>query len=219
MKKLIGFLSLLPLLILSWCGMKNNPSLPSDTANTWTIVSNTPDTTDYSGELILAGVWPEISFESTVSQDTLVLKKTFEDHADHVFFPANIRKTLNIQSDLIPWNHFQFAWKVKALDAAAWNHYYEVVVIDSLTKIASPSKDEVLTLIENYNYCEKDSDCSSTYGKCPLPCHIAFNAKFSWRVEQVIDNFWNNQTNQCMYKCMEMKTLRCNEQHKCEANS
>ncbi|MFZ2151390.1 MAG: hypothetical protein WAZ12_01125 [Candidatus Absconditicoccaceae bacterium] len=216
MKKLIGFLSVLTLVVLSGCLIKNSPPIIGDIINSGNIISENPDAMNYSGELIVAGVGPDVSFESTVAVDTLVFKKTFEDHADHVFFPASIWNSLNIQADLIPGNHFQFTGKVKALDAAAGNRYYEVISVDSLTKISYPTQDEVTNILDRYNYCEKDSDCTSTYGKCPLPCQIVFNTQFSGVVEKVIDNFRNHQSNQCMYKCMEIKSVICNAQYKCE---
>jgi len=135
---------------------------------------------DYSGDLIVAGVGPQVSFEQTVAENTLVLKKTFEDHSDHVFFPRQSRSNyLDIQEDAIPGNTVRFVGTVKALDAAAGNHYYEVVSINELKKIGTPTKDEVIALVARYGYCEKDADCVGIYGKCPLPCQIAVNTSFS----------------------------------------
>ena len=45
----------------------------------------------YSGELTIAGLGPDESFEQTVAVDTLVLKRTFEDHADHIFIDRQSR--------------------------------------------------------------------------------------------------------------------------------
>ena len=130
--------------------------------------------------MIVAGVGPKVSFEQTIGNDTLALKKTFDDHADHLFIAKEMRSNyLDIQQGTIPGNTVRFAGKVKALDAAAGNHYYEVVSINELKKIATPTKDEVVSLVATYGYCEKDADCVGVYGKCPLPCQIAVNTNFS----------------------------------------
>lgn len=175
---------------------------------------------DYSGDLTVAGVWPKVSFEQTVADDTLVLKKTFDDYSDHIFFPRQTRSNyLDIQEDAIPGNTVRFAGKVKALDAAAGNHYYEVVSINELKKIATPTEDEVVALIARYGYCEKDTDCVGVYGKCPLPCQIAVNTNFSGVVDGIITNFRDAQTPQCTYKCMEIKKVVCNTKSMCEVQN
>lgn len=171
---------------------------------------------DYSWDLVVSGIWSGTSFEQTVDADTLVLRKNLEDHTDHVFFPKWLWSNyLDIQKDLLPWNHVRFNWVVKWLDAAAGNHYYQVLSIYSLEKIWDPSKAELTDLISRYGYCEKDSDCVGLYGKCPLPCQIAVNTNFSWLVSNIIDNFRNAQESQCTYKCMEIKKVSC-AKYKCE---
>jgi hypothetical protein len=62
----------------------------------------------------------------------------------------------------------KFVGTVKGLDAAAGNHYYEVVTINDLKTVSMPSKAELEALIQRYGYCEKDTDCVGIYGKCPL---------------------------------------------------
>ena len=129
----------------------------------------TTDTLPYSGELTIAGLGPDESFEPTVSSDTLVLKKTFIDHADHIFIDRQSRSNyLDIQDDLIPGNTVKFAGTVKALDAAAGNHYYQVATIDELTKTGIPTQAQVEELLQRYGYCETDDDCVGIYGQCPL---------------------------------------------------
>lgn len=172
---------------------------------------------DYSGDLMVAGVGPEISFEQTVATDTLVLKKTFEDHSDHIFIDRQMRSNyLDIQEDAIPGNTVSFVGMVKVLDAAAGNRYYQVISINDLKKIATPTKDEVTEIIARYGYCENDADCVGIYGKCPLPCQIAVNTTFSWVVVNIIDSFRNAQESQCTYKCMEIKKVVCSTKSMCE---
>lgn len=216
MKKIFWITSMFVLLLLTGC-----TTIPSQTNNTWDVIDNTweiiiENSMDYSGELIVAWIGPDISFEQTIAPDALALKKTFEDHSDHVYFSRQIYSNyLDIQEDLIPWNHIKFIGKVRALDAAAGNRYYEVVSIDELIKIWNPNKEEVTNLLTQYGYCEEDADCVAIYGKCPLPCHISVNTKFSWTVDSIINNFRDNQDPQCTFKCMEIKKVECID-YKCK---
>ncbi len=211
MKKFFLLIPSFALLVLTAC------TLPSqDTSSPTTGESLAADEMAYTQELTIAGLGPDVSFEPTVSADTLVLKKTFEDHADHVFVDRQSRSNyLDIQDDLIPGNIVKFSGKVKALDAAAGNHYYQVVSIEELTKTGIPTKEKVEELIAQYGYCETDVDCVGIYGQCPLGCHIAINKKFQDTVEKIINNFRNAQSPQCTYKCMEIKKVSCNEQFRC----
>lgn len=217
MKKTLGLFSLLSLLVLTGCSLKNIGT-PSTTSGE---VFPTPDTNsttmDYSGDLSVAGVGSKVSFEQTIAEDTLALKKTFDDYSDHIYFPRQMRSNyLDIQQDAIPGNTIRFVGTVKALDAAAGNHYYEVVSINELAKIATPTKDEVNALIARYGTCEQDSDCVGVYGKCPLACQIAINTNFSGVVDSIINNFRNAQSPQCTFKCMEIKKVICNDKSLCE---
>lgn len=185
-------------------------------ATTTTQQPASTDTMPYSGELTIAGLGPDDSFEPTVSADTLVLKHTFEDHSDHIFIDRQSRSNyLDIQDDLVPGNTVKFAGTVKALDAAAGNHYYQVVTIDELTKTGIPTQAQVEELIQRYGYCETDDDCIGIYGQCPLSCQIAINKKYQTTVEKIITNFRNAQSPQCTYKCMEIKGVTCNASYKC----
>ncbi len=214
MKKTLGLLTLLSLIVLTGCSTKDIGFTSPQTTTTGDEMSTTMD---YSGDLIVAGVGPEISFEQTVAADTLVLKKTFEDHSDHIFIDRQMRSNyLDIQEDAIPGNTVSFVGMVKVLDAAAGNRYYQVISISDLKKIATPTKDEVTEIIARYGYCENDADCVGIYGKCPLACQIAVNTTFSWVVANIIDNFRNAQESQCTYKCMEIKKVVCSTKSMCE---
>lgn len=224
MKKTLWMLSLLSVLFLTGCSLKDIVVWPTPTS--WEVeiitgeVINTGDmfpVMDYSGDLIVAGVGPKISFEQTVAEDTLVLKNNFDDHTDHIFIDRQMRSNyLDIQEDALPGNTIKFAGTVKALDAAAGNRYYQVISINDLKKIGTPTQDEVIALVAKYGYCQTDADCIGIYGKCPLPCQIAINTNFSWVVENIINNFRNAQESQCTYKCMEIKKVICNNKYVCE---
>lgn len=202
MKKIlmVGFLS--SIILLAGCG--NNTDTPRDGQG---LPNNA---TAYSGELVVAGIGPEVSFEATVDSDVLVLKQTFEDHTDHLFLSRPFWDNyLDMMEDALPGNVVNFDGFVVALDAAAGNHYYEVVATDTLEKIRNATKEEVEAIIESYGFCESDEDCATTYGKCPLGCWITVNTKFLDITNQIVDNFWNTQENQCMYKCMEIWPVSC----------
>jgi hypothetical protein len=216
MKKTLGLLSLLSLLVLTGCSLKNIGT-PSTTTGDTTTTGTLSLAMDYSGDLIVAGVGPKTSFEQTIGDDTLALKKTFDDHSDHVYFARELRSNyLDIQQDAIPGNTIRFVGMVKAMDAAAGNHYYEVISVSELKKIATPTKAEVTDLIARYAACETDADCVGIYGKCPLACQIAINTNFSGVVDSIINNFRDAQESQCTYKCMEIKKVVCNTKSMCE---
>ncbi len=217
MKKRSLLITTIALLTLTGCTLKTNEWwIMND--EWWTLPTGSQvmnDTMPYSGELTIAGVGPDESFEPNVAAGTLVLKRTFEDHADHIFIDRQSRSNyLDIQDDLIPGNTVKFAGTTKALDAAAGNHYYQVVTIDELKVVGQPSQADVENLIQQYGYCETDDDCIGIYGQCPLSCHIAINKNYQTTVEKIITNFWNHQSPQCTYKCPKITKVGC-DNYKC----
>ena len=199
MKKLITLWVFLSCLFLFWCQNAQNGG------------------PNYQWELTIAWVWPEITFDSTVEEWTLVLKWYFEDHSDHIFLPAGSRENyFNEESDYLPWNKVKFEWYVTPLDAAAWNHYYEVANVDKLELIKYPNADEVKSLFEWFNYCEKDSDCGYFVWECPLGCYIPLNIKYIDVASNIVSNFvkhlWDER---CVYSCLLMNKAVCND-YKCE---
>lgn len=170
----------------------------------------------YAEKLIVAWVGPEISFEPTVEDWTLVLKWYFEDHSDHIFLDQWIWENyLKNESDYLPWNEVNFKWVVKALDAAAGNHYYEVVSIDKLEVVKYPDADEIKEIFDGYNYCESDSDCGYFMWECPLWCYIPLNIKYMDVASSIVSNFVNHLDDRCVYSCLALNKARC-ENYKCE---
>ena len=173
----------------------------------------------YAEKLIVAWVGPEISFEPTVEDWTLVLKWYFEDHSDHIFLDQWIWENyLKNESDYLPWNEVNFKWVVKALDAAAGNHYYEVVSIDNLEVIKYPGADEIKEIFDSYNYCESDSDCGYFMWECPLWCYVPLNIKYMDIASSIVSNFVNHLDDRCVYGCLAMDKVVC-ENYKCEMKS
>ena len=184
----------------------------------WCVQKLWENESNYDWDLVIAWVWPETSFESTVEEWTLVLKWYFEDHSDHIFLPAGSWENyFNEKSDYLPWNKVKFEWYVTSLDAAAWNHYYEVVNVDKFELISYPIADEVKSLFEWYNYCEKDSDCGYFVGECPLGCYIPLNVKYIDVASRITTNFVNHlwDDKRCVYNCLLMNKAVCND-YKCE---
>lgn len=173
----------------------------------------------YAEKLIVAWVGPEISFEPTVEDWTLVLKWYFEDHSDHIFLDQWIWENyLKNESDYLPWNEVNFKWVVKALDAAAGNHYYEVVSIDKLEVIKYPGASEIKEIFDSYNYCESDSDCGYFMWECPLWCYIPLNIKYMDVASSIATNFVNHLDDLCVYDCLAMDKVVC-ENYKCGMKS
>lgn len=173
----------------------------------------------YAENLIVAWVGPEISFEPTVEDWTLVLKWYFEDHSDHIFLDQWIWENyLKNESDYLPWNEVNFKWVVKALDAAAGNHYYEVVSTDKLEVIKYPGASEIKEIFDSYNYCESDSDCGYFMWECPLWCYIPLNIKYMDVASSIATNFVNHLDDLCVYDCLAMDKVVC-ENYKCGMKS
>ena len=200
MKKITLLWLFLCCFIFSWC---NNQKL-------W------ENESFYEWDLVIAGVWPEISLEPTVEEWTLVLKWSFEDHSDHVFFDEWIWEIyLREESDYLPWNTLRFKWTVEAIDSAAGNHYYNVKTIDKLELVKYPDADEIKEILDGYNYCESDSDCEYFMGECPLWCYIPMNKKFIHVANNIVTNFINHLEERCVYGCLSMDKTVC-KNYKCE---
>jgi hypothetical protein len=171
----------------------------------------------YNWELVIAWVWPEISFESTIEDWALVLKWYFEDHSDHIFLNKWLwEEYFNEESDYLPWNTVKFKWVVEFIDWAAGNHYYNVKSIEKLKIKAYPNAEEIKNLFEWYNYCESDSDCGYFIWECPLGCYIPLNVKYIDIASQIVSNFINNLWEErCVYGCLYADKAVCNN-YKCE---
>lgn len=173
----------------------------------------------YAEKLIIAWVGPEISFEPTVEDWTLVLKRSFEDMSVHVFLSKWLwEKYFKNESDYLPWNEVNFKWVVEALDSAAGNHYYNVKSIDKLEVVKYPDADKINELLDSYSYCESDSDCGYFMWECPLWCYIPLNLKYMDVASSIVSNFVNHLDDRCVYGCIAMDKVVC-ENYKCEMKS
>ena len=200
MKKLCLFVMLICCLFVLWCGHQN----------LWEWESI------YNGKLIILGVGPEISFEPTVDDWTLVLKWYFEYHSDHIFLNKWIwEEYLKEKSDYLPWNVVRFKWVLKYLDWAAGNHYYEVKSIDELKVVEYANADEIKEIFDSYNYCESDSDCGYFMWECPLWCYIPLNVKYIDIASNIVSNFVNHLEERCVYGCLALDKAKC-VNYKCE---
>ena len=170
----------------------------------------------YAEGLIIKWVWPEISFEPTIEDWTLVLGRTFEDMSVHVFLSKWMwEKYLKNESDYLPWNEVTFKWTVEAIDSAAGNHYYNVKTVDKLELVKYPDAEKIKKIFEGYNYCESDSDCGYFMWECPLGCYIPLNAKYMDIASSMVLNFVNHLDERCVYGCVAMNKAVCNN-YKCE---
>lgn len=171
----------------------------------------------YKWDLTVVWVWPEIGFEPTVQEWTLVLKWNFEDHSDHVFFLSWVwQEYFKEESDYLPWNTVKFKWIVEILGWAAWNHYYNVKSIDLLKLKKYPSAWKISELLDVYSYCETDSDCGYLLWVCPLWCYIPINLKYKDITTNIISNFSKHLYGEkCVYDCEYMDKTIC-ENYKCK---
>ena len=170
----------------------------------------------YAENLIIKWVGPEISFEPTVEDWTLVLGRSFEDMSVHVFLSKWMwEKYLKNEFDYLPWNEVTFKWTVEAIDSAAWNHYYNVKTIDKLELVKYPDADKIKEIFDSYNYCESNSDCEYFMWECPLGCYIPMNKKFIDVSHNIVTNFINNIEERCVYGCVAMDKAVC-KNYKCE---
>lgn len=174
---------------------------------------------NYEWELVIQWVGPEISFESTVDEWTLVLRWNFEYHTDHVFLrPWIWEDFFKSENEYLPGNTVKFKWYVTALDAAAGNHYYDVVNIDELKVSSYPDVNEIKDILESYSYCEIDDDCTYTMWECPFGCYVPFNKKFGEMTTKIMDNYFEINGKTCVYSCMYMNSVKC-EDYKCVMNN
>jgi len=171
---------------------------------------------NYEWELIIRWVGPEISMEPTVEEWTLVLRWSFEDHTDHVFLKKWVRESLfESESEYLPWITVKFKWYVEPLDAAAGNHYYDVINIEDLEVISNPDVHWVKDILDSYNFCETDNDCIYTYWDCPFGCYVPVNKDFIGIASKIIANYFDINGHYCVYDCLEMNDVKCNN-YKCE---
>ena len=201
MKKMPLFLLLALCLFNVWC----------DKYNLWDNESL------YDDSLTIGWVWPDISFEPTVENWTLVLKWTFDDHTDHVFISNWMWESyFENEFDFLPWNVVRFKWVVESIDWAAWNHYYNVKSIEELKVQEYPSASVIKGILDSYNYCEVDSDCTYFWWVCPLWCYITLNKNFIDIAWDIVSKFSESSANEnCDYSCEAMYKSVCSN-FKCE---
>ncbi len=203
MKKILQLWLFVSVLILAGCNFKSGASTDNGGSN-------------YEWELVVQWVGPEFSMEPTVEEWTLVLKWSFEDHTDHIFLKKWVRESLfESENEYLPWNTVKFKWYVEPLDAAAGNHYYDVINIENLKVISHPDVHWVKDILESYNFCETDDDCIYTYWDCPFGCYVPVNKDFVGITSKVITNYFDINGHYCVYDCMVMSEVKCNN-YKCE---
>jgi len=197
---------------LAWC--TNKTEIDNNQWNGTEVEVN--GWSNYEWELVIQWVGPEISMETTVDKWTLVLRWSFEDHTDHVFLKAWKREDkFDSKSGYLPWNTVKFKWYVEPLDAAAWNHYYDVINIENLEVVSYPDSTWVKELLEWWNFCETDNDCTYIMWECPFGCFVPLYKKFADIAWNVMENYFDINGKQCVYSCVYMDKAVCNN-YKCE---
>ena len=85
---------------------------------------------NYEWELTI--IWPDNWFDDRIKQWELVLRWSFEDHTDYIFFASWNWQNYLYKDFIYPWEKVNFQWNVKSIDWAAWSHYYEAESIYKL---------------------------------------------------------------------------------------
>lgn len=201
MKKILIIATMVSCLFIFWC---NKHSWSDE----WFFYDNT-----------LTVEWVFESMENHVMSDEgiLVLDWHFEEYADHIYFPKWMRETyFKTWSEYLPWNTIKFMWNIRQFDAWAWNHYYEVVSVYKLETKWYPNKEEVLNIIDSYNYCEMESDCIDFNPGCAFDCSISVNTLFKDIAIKIVNNYnaFNGQF--CKRECASTVQMAC-ENNKCIA--
>jgi hypothetical protein len=165
----------------------------------------------HQGEFIVAGIWPDISFESVVGPDVLVLHQQFEDHSDHLFIDKALWEPYGNATTFLPGDRVSFSGSSQWvwLEGAAGNHYYKVVSFDTLEKVWIPTTGEIDQLLKSYTYCEQDSDCTTFYADCPFGCGKGINLKFVDIAQEIIQQYRNQQAEPCVYRCANITGVHC----------
>ena len=173
------------------------------------------DAENYEWKLDVAWIVAQISFWALPTDRTLILDWYFEDHADHLNIAEWMREKWFTENETLPGNKVKFQWKVRFLDGAAGNHYYEVISIDNIENIWYTDSTWVKDILEWWNYCETDNDCAYILWECPFGCFVPLYKDFADIAWKVLDNYFEINDKSCVYGCLYMDKVIC-ENYKCE---
>ncbi len=180
-------------------------------------------TTHLEGAFIVQGIQWQTTFQSDdITWDTLILTQNESDHSNHLYLSPDIRASFS-SNELLPGNTFYFNGEVINIDAGAGNFYYKNTQdgdkIQEFQKIKNADKKQIEEFLVEYNYCEKDEDCTSFYAACPFGCWKGIATKYLSTAQSLIENYRETQASTngelCEYGCMEIKGVSCNK-YQCE---
>ena len=103
---------------------------------------NLIDVQDYVKWSLVENIWPENYtilwaddwFEKEISEWTLVLRWSYEDHTDYIFLTVWMWEWF--LGEVNAWDIVTFKWKAYAVDWAAGSHYYEAEYVEQLEVVA-----------------------------------------------------------------------------------
>lgn len=210
---LFSFWLLLFTFSLTWCKKNENVEIDvDDKTENWLEIENAED---YEWELEVVWIVSQISFWALPTDRTLILDWYFEDHADHLNIAEWKREEwFKSEGETLPGNKVKFQWKVKILDWAAGNHYYEVVSIDNIENIWYANSTWINEILEWWNYCEVDDDCIYIAWECPFGCYVPLYKDFADIAWKVMENYFDINGKTCVYNCLYMDKVVC-ENYKC----
>lgn len=152
-----------------------------------------------------------------IEEGTLAVHQSYEDHADHLFFASGTWEQYLPDLDKTPGNVVAFEGELESGDAGAGNHYYRVKKIKSLKVHEYANETKVRELLDRYNYCEVDEDCTVKQGICPLGCHQFIHKKYEQTVNDLFDVYTKNTERHCEYRCMALPEKVVCKDYRCAA--
>lgn len=169
----------------------------------------------YDDVLTVEWVFESIENHTMSEEGILVLNWYFEDHADHIYFSKWMReKYFESENEYLPWNTIKFMWNLRQFDAGAWNHYYEVVSVYKMGVKWYPNKEEVLDIIDSYNYCETENDCADFNPGCAFDCSMSVNTLYKDLASKIVGNYNKLNGKNCVRDCKKTIQMTC-EDNKC----
>ena len=81
---------------------------------------------------------------------------------------------------------------------------------------ACVSETDVREEIEQANYCQEADDCVNLGSHCPFGCYVLVNEAEAVRIMGLIQDYYDQHGEQCMYDCMAISGIDC-QAERCEA--
>ena len=191
------------LFLLAWCTKTDNP--------TYEIITKEPVPVNYSWTFTSVWVWPHITKDKNVWENTLVLKWWSKDVMIHLYIPQEVySEFFSSETWYLPWNKIDIAGSVVELPWKLWERYFEVKAAQRMNLVDYPDIDEIKAILTSYWSCQQDSDCEIIWWMCPLDCYIWINRGFKYTALEILWNYagihWSDS---CLNSCPYTNDISC----------